>query len=200
MDIIDHSFVSLGTSASSVRNPVPSIDAKAPAAEQQQKGDFFGKFFQPPSQQSNYVPVQGAASAASAVMGGIWSVIDTALAVLNEEFESNQSNSIISDDSNEDKDEESRIEAHRAKRDSSYVTSCCEPARSKFSCRCGGTKHSSTDNEHIASTGPRRTSAFGEFAVCLSAIVRLITFVLQRSVSDIIHYSFVSHNCNRLHK
>ena len=191
--MIDHSFVSPGMQVGSARDPVPSVDAKAPAAEQHQKGNYLGKFFQPPSQETNYAPFQGAASAASAVMGGIWSVIDTAMSVLNEEFVNNQSDSTISDISNEDKDDVLRIEARRGKNDSGNVTSCCHPTRCKFSCKCDDTKHSSGDDEHVASTGPGRSLTCGEFAVCHSTIEQLIAFVPQRSVPDIKHYSFVSH-------
>ena len=138
-------------STSAAPNPVTSTEAKASAAEQQEKGDFFGMFFPASHQSSPYVPFQGAASAASAVMGGIWSVLDTALAVFNEEFDSNPSNSIISDDS---EDHGSRVEGSGAKNNSSNVR--------QMSSTCGDSKCSSIGDEHKVSHGLGRPSRCGE--------------------------------------
>jgi hypothetical protein len=146
-------------------NPASSTEPNASAAEQQQKGDFLGMFFSP-SHQSPYVPFQGAVSAASAVMGGIWSVLDTALAVLNEEFDSNPSNSIISDDSNEDREGGSRIGGSRDKNNNSNVASCCRPtAQCQLSSTCGDTERASNSDEHQVSDDRERPSKCGEISV-----------------------------------
>jgi hypothetical protein len=160
------SFYSTEMLPSAAPNPATSTEPNASAAEQQQKGDFFGMFFSP-SHQSPYVPFQGAASAASAVLGGIWSVLDTALAVLNEEFDSNLSNSIIYDDSNEDREDGSRIRGSCAKNNNSNVASCCRPpSQCQLSSTCGDTKRSSSSrDEHQVSDGPGRPSKCGEFVV-----------------------------------
>lgn len=156
-------FDSTEMSPSAAPNPATSTEPNASAAEQQQKKDFFGVFFSS-SHQSPYVPFQGAASAASAVMGGIWSVLDTALAVLNEEFDSNLSNSIILDDSNEDREDGSRIGGSRSKNNKSNVVSCCGPiSQCQLSSTCGDTKRSSSSDEHQVSDGPGRSSKCGEF-------------------------------------
>lgn len=82
------------------------------AAAAERKSDFFSMFYLPSSQSydedvhlatSSYsAPFQGAATA---VVGGILSVFDTALAVLNEEFD-NPSDSIISESTKDDGEEE----------------------------------------------------------------------------------------------
>jgi hypothetical protein len=101
------------------------------------------------------------------VMGGIWSVLDTALAVLNEEFDSNPSNSIIFDDGNENREDGSRIRGSRAKNNNSNVASCCRPtAQCQLLSTCGDTKRSSSSrDEHQVSDGPGRPSKCGEFVV-----------------------------------
>ena len=104
------------TTDHSERTAVGKVDTTA-SGKQQAKGDFYSMFYLPSSQTydedvhlsslvenidvnassqtSTYIPFQGAAAAASAMMGGILSAIDTAIAVMNEEFDS--SDSIISD-------------------------------------------------------------------------------------------------------
>ena len=109
--------MSTTTTDHSERDVKGKVDDTTASGEQQAKGDFFSMFYLPSSQTygedvhlsslvenndvsassqtSTYIPFQGAAAAASAMMGGILSAIDTAIAVMNEEFDS--SDSILSD-------------------------------------------------------------------------------------------------------
>jgi hypothetical protein len=92
----------------------PTTNAAASSAVvsdegQTRQGNFFGMFFLPSSQlndddddvhllsasTSTYSPMKAAASAASNMIGGILSVIDTALAAMNEEMENSSSNNSI---------------------------------------------------------------------------------------------------------
>lgn len=108
----DHSGVSTGAMGASAASSAVVSDE-----EQTRQGHFLGMFFLPSSQMyyddddahllststSSYSPIKAAASAASNVIGGILSVIDTALAAINEEME-NSSDSFSSGDTKESVD------------------------------------------------------------------------------------------------
>lgn len=114
------------------------------------KADFFSMFYLPSSQSydedlhlstSSYTPsFQGAATA---VMGGILSVLDTALAVLNEDFD-NPSDSIISDGT-KDYDKDTLTESREScKQGEHRVMGCCRQTRRS--------KSSASESENSAGT------------------------------------------------
>ena len=153
------------------RDVVGQVDGTTESGEQQAKGDFFSMFYLPSSQTygedvhlsslvenkhvsassqtSTYIPFQGAAAAASAMMGGILSAIDTAIAVMNEEFDS--SDSIISDETTKEDAAASKSSKDNDKR---YYK---QTAESKSSSARDGTKDSlplenaSDNSEHSSS-------------------------------------------------
>lgn len=167
------------------------VDTTA-SGKQQAKGDFYSMFYLPSSQTydedvhlsslvenidvnassqtSTYIPFQGAAAAASAMMGGILSAIDTAIAVMNEEFDS--SDSIIYDGTTEEGDADI---LHDAASDSSYVSSkdngtryCRQTTGSKSSSARGdGTKDSLPENASDNS----EQSSYGECRCTLSTFI-----------------------------
>lgn len=115
-----------------------AVSAGEPAATV----DFFSMFYLPSSSQSYeedvhlsttpYIPFQGAASAASAVMGGLLSVIDTALAVMNEEFE-DPSDSIASAGTKEDCDDDVSQKGDSRVSSKSSVMRCCRHSKPRSS-------------------------------------------------------------------
>ena len=107
----DHS-----TASSSPSPPSSSSTAVVSDVEQTRKGNFFSMFFMPSAQlydddmhhilsasTSSYLPIKAAASAASNMIGGILSVIDTAIAAMNEEIE-NTSESFSSGNTKDSED------------------------------------------------------------------------------------------------
>lgn len=141
-------------------DPVISAEAYATAEEQkQQKGDYFGMFYGLTNRTTPYTPLQ---EAASAVMGGFWSIFDAAYAVLNDEFDGNDRNpssiSIISDDSIEGRESASRIGETRSNTNSCHrgpaILLCGASPEAKFtlSSSCGHTKCTSRDGEHKAAS------------------------------------------------
>mmetsp|Transcript_10841 Transcript_10841/g.23957 ORF Transcript_10841/g.23957 Transcript_10841/m.23957 type:complete len:249 (-) Transcript_10841:171-917(-) len=131
--------------------------------EQKQEGDFFSIFYLPSSQSydedvhlatSSYVPFQGAASAASAVMGKILSVLDTALAVMNEEFDT-MSDSIISESTYEDglQDRDSLVTS-----ESSLMRCCRETERTSTS--ASETERASTADEDETSEDSEQSANY----------------------------------------
>mmetsp|Transcript_14952 Transcript_14952/g.35928 ORF Transcript_14952/g.35928 Transcript_14952/m.35928 type:complete len:248 (-) Transcript_14952:232-975(-) len=125
-------------------NTAPVPVAAEETAIPEQKGDFFNMFHLALSRSyeedvhlatSSYTPFQGAASAASAVVGGILSVIDTALAVMNEEFD-NPSDSIISDSTKEDDED-----------DEDAVMRCCRKTKRSLTSTSGDTERPSSATE-----------------------------------------------------
>lgn len=114
----DHNGVSTGTTGATAASSAVVSDE-----ERTRQGHFLGMFFLPSSQMyydddydvhflsastSSYSPIKAAASAASNMIGGILSVIDTALAAINEEME-NSSNSFSSGDTKESEREEALL-------------------------------------------------------------------------------------------
>jgi len=158
----------------------PSV-AGASGGERTQHGNFFGMFFLPSSQlyddddvhlsastSSTYSPIKAAASAASNMIGGILSVIDTALAAMNEEME-NSSGSISSDNT-----KESEVNIDTALLTGSACTcatnmrrgivmQCCQGAHcKKLSIEVGDMKQCSTDKEEICIDTSEQSCGSGE--------------------------------------
>ena len=158
----------------------PSV-AGASGGERTQHGNFFGMFFLPSSQlyddddvhlsastSSTYSPIKAAASAASNMIGGILSVIDTALAAMNEEME-NSSGSISSDNT-----KESEVNIDTALLTGSACTGatsmrrgvvmrCCQGAHcKKLSIEVGDMKQCSTDKEEICIDTSEQSCGSGE--------------------------------------
>ena len=158
----------------------PSVTG-ASGGERTQHGNFFGMFFLPSSQlyddddvhlsastSSTYSPIKAAASAASNMIGGILSVIDTALAAMNEEME-NSSGSISSD-----KTKESEVNIDTALLTGSACTcatnmrrgivmQCCQGAHcKKLSIEVGDMKQCSTDKEEICIDTSEQSCGSGE--------------------------------------
>lgn len=174
-------------------------DTTAPGKQQQAKGDFYSMFYLPSSQTydedvhlsslvenidvnassqtSTYIPFQGAAAAASAMMGGILSAIDTAIAVMNEEFDS--SDSIISDGTTKEGDADI---LHDAASDSSYMSSedngtryCSQTTGSKSSPARDGTKDSLPENASDNS----EQSSYGECRCTMSYFhLQLVSIII----------------------
>ena len=128
-------------------NTSPAVATERATAPEKQGGDFFSMFYLPSSSSqsfdedvhlttSTYIPFQGAASAASAVVGGILSAIDTAIAVMNEEFD-NPSDSIVSSTTKED--EEDRESAR----------GCCRKSNRSTKTPRGDSKLDTTANKDI---------------------------------------------------
>eukprot|EP00579_Thalassiosira_antarctica_P005464 CAMPEP_0201890318 /NCGR_PEP_ID=MMETSP0902-20130614/31945_1 /ASSEMBLY_ACC=CAM_ASM_000551 /TAXON_ID=420261 /ORGANISM="Thalassiosira antarctica, Strain CCMP982" /LENGTH=248 /DNA_ID=CAMNT_0048421141 /DNA_START=56 /DNA_END=799 /DNA_ORIENTATION=- len=139
-------------------DPVPVVPEERNEAAAEQKGDFFSMFYLPSSQSyeedvhlatSSYsAPFQGAATA---LMGGILSVIDTALAVLNEEFD-NPSDSIISESTKDDDEDGFQGSGDSCVTSKSSVLGCCkQTARSKLPTSCA-------NNDAISSTDEAKAS------------------------------------------
>jgi len=135
--------------------PPKAVAVVKQAVQQKQDETFFGMFYLPSSQSfdedvhltsSSYVPFQGAASAASVVMGGILSVLDTAIAVMNEEFDTALSDSNISDKVDDDDGLQNRGSCVASE---SSVMRCCRKTE-RSSTYAGDAEHASTGNEDQA--------------------------------------------------
>ena len=122
--------------------------------------DFFNMFYLPSSSQSydedvhlstsTYTPFQGAATAATAMVGGILNAIDTAIAVLNEEFDSSTSESVISDDTRRENLDGMHDSMESIVENESSVMRCCRKSRSKMQAATSSPVHSSTNKDHDA--------------------------------------------------
>ena len=155
-------------------DPVPIVPAERNEAAAEQKGDFFSMFYLPSSQSyeedvhlatSSYsAPFQGAATA---LMGGILSVIDTALAVLNEEFD-NPSDSIISESTISESTKDDDEDGFQGSGDScvtskSSVMGCCkQTTRSKLPTSCVSNVAISSTDEAKASDNSEQSAEHGE--------------------------------------
>ena len=147
--------------------PIHVTSTEVAAAEEQQQGDFFGMFDGLSSHAhqtaTSYTPLLGAASAASAVIGGFWSVLDTAFAVLNEEFDSNDrnpsSNSIVSDSSIEDMEGGLRIAHSRSNANNSHPDTNINRHHNNSTKLDENTKRSSSNSQNKVSDPAAR----GEF-------------------------------------
>mmetsp|Transcript_9238 Transcript_9238/g.19951 ORF Transcript_9238/g.19951 Transcript_9238/m.19951 type:complete len:251 (+) Transcript_9238:69-821(+) len=149
--------------------PTPSADGNENVATGEQKGDFFSMFYLPTSQSydedvhlttSSYsAPFQGAATA---VMGGILSVIDTALTVLNEEFD-NPSDSIISESTKDDGEDAFEGNGDSCATSKSVLGCCKKTAHSSLSPSSGKVEVSST-NQNKASDNSVQSAKHGQNA------------------------------------
>lgn len=133
------------------------------ASAAERGSDLLSMFYLPSSHQFYDEDVTLAASsytysapslqgAASAVMGGIWSVLDTALAVLNEEFD-NPSDSMLSDGTKDDgEDQLHESVASFASCKSSGAQGCRQPTKKLPKSATDGTNRPSS-YEDAASSG-----------------------------------------------
>jgi len=147
--------------------PTPSADGNENLAIGGPKGDFFSMFYLATSQSydedvhltaSSYTaPFQGAATA---VMGGILSVIDTALAVLNEEFD-NPSDSIISESTKDDGEDAFERNGDSCATSKSVMGCCKKTAHASLSPSQGKVEVSST-NEIKASDNSVQSAKHGQ--------------------------------------
>jgi len=151
----DNFDVSRDTVLTTERGDIISRNESAAVAN---KGDFFSMFYLPSSQSydesvhfttSSYsAPFQGAASA---MMGGILSVLDTALAVLNEEFD-NPSDSIISDSTKDENEDDLQGNVNSCVSSGRIVMACCKQASpSQISTQCKNYVAISSSNESKSS-------------------------------------------------
>jgi hypothetical protein len=156
-------------------DPRPMIPCRTPtevvAVDDQTQGDFFGMFdgLSSHAHQTTtaYAPLLGAASAASAMIGGFWSVLDTAYAVLNEEFDSTDnrnpsSNSIVSDSSIEDMECGLRIAHSRSNTTNSQTDTNINRHRDNITKLDENTERSSSNN-HNKVSDPDQLTTRGEF-------------------------------------
>lgn len=117
--------------SSSSSDPV-ELEENDVTGHQQEEPDFFS-FFYPPTYENSVNFGSSITSSVSAMMGGIFAVVDTALAVLNEEFDddtpedslmssssngSNTTEECTTDDRSEDKDalNDSEVKCRRRNR------------------------------------------------------------------------------------
>lgn len=151
--------------------PIHVTSTEVAAVDDQTQGDFFGMFDGLSSHAhqttTSYTPLLGAASAASAMIGGFLSVLDTAYAVLNEEFDSNDnrnpsSNSIISDSSIEDMEGGLRIADSHSNTTNSQSDTNILRHRNNSTKLDENTKRSSSSNQNKVSD-PDQLPTRGEF-------------------------------------
>lgn len=161
----------------SISGPVVPEETKngneSASTTSEQKGDILSMFYLPSSRSydedvamsTTPFSAPSLSGAASAVMGGVWSVLDAALAVLNEEFD-NPSDSMISESTKNDEDglHESGVTCERSKR-SGAIRCCRQTARSKLSpSAIGATARSSAIDDKSSSSGNLDQVKHGENA------------------------------------
>eukprot|EP00581_Thalassiosira_minuscula_P031422 CAMPEP_0183779950 /NCGR_PEP_ID=MMETSP0739-20130205/55106_1 /TAXON_ID=385413 /ORGANISM="Thalassiosira miniscula, Strain CCMP1093" /LENGTH=255 /DNA_ID=CAMNT_0026022753 /DNA_START=105 /DNA_END=872 /DNA_ORIENTATION=+ len=135
------------------------MDTTNKAADAPHRGEFFSMFYLPSSSQSYDEDVHLATStsysapfqgAATAVVGGILSVLDTALAALNEEFD-NPSDSIISDSTRDESEDEYQGSGDTCMISKNNVLRCCKQnARSKLPTSVCKSTTSSTNEDNTS--------------------------------------------------
>jgi hypothetical protein len=194
-------------------DPRPMIPCRTPtkvaAVDDQMQGDFFGMFDGLSSQAHQtttaYAPLLGAASAASAMIGGFWSVLDTAYAVLNEEFDSNDnrnpsSNSIISDSSIEDMEGGLRIADSRSNTTKSQTDTNINRHRNNSTKLDENTKRSSSNNQNKVSD-PDQLPTRGELMLPCIYIVPFFLCTIMYNIIDfflIIDVSVTANKANEI--
>lgn len=162
-DVRDAHMV-LTTERVDIENSVTVTTAEENENTAVNKGDFFSMFYLPSNQSygedvhfasSSYnVPFQGAASA---VMGGILSVLDTALAVLNEDEEFDKSDSIISDSTKDEVEDD--LQGNCVSSEISVMRCCKHGARSQLTTPCTSYVAMSSAKTHDKKTPDNKTSA-----------------------------------------